>query len=473
MRIKIQELLKVTVFMLLLVISFFYVSDVLLWKTSADINLYNGKHFYENEENTIDVLFYGNSHCFCTINNAILYEDYGIASYNFSAGAQRIGSTYYFMKESLEYQKPKAMLVEICPILDFELSEGDVYRNVFALKQGENYYENVKYIDSLTNGMGGEVTDLIVQWPITHTRYAELEEEDYRDFHYFQRGFRASFANNVYEMPEASAEKGVATLKEEDIYYIDQMIQLAEENDIELIFYVAPYLVQQEDQQLYNAVEQYVKSKNITYFNFTTEENIAHINYNLDIWNTGHVNVYGAEKVTRYLGDYLKNNVDLPDRRGDEAYELWELDARYFKRLVQENNLQQSTDLDSLFTSLATLDNLCIITADGNWESSTAVQDKLEQLGLAKDEIHNKDVFIFAEGQLVDSLQKGDGRYYKEYNQKSVVITYLQDTASFDVNIGEPLPRMVSEGLNIYVYNEIDGTLLGVVGVTADGSLVQ
>lgn len=473
MKNKMIGALKVVTFLTLLAIGFYYFTDVLVWKTSADINLYNGRHFYENEEDTLDVIFYGNSHCFCTVNNAVLYDEYGIASYNFAAGNQRIGSTYYFMKESLEYQSPKAMAVELYSIIDRDMNEGDVYRNALALKVGENYYKNVEYIDSLTNGLAGEITDLVLQWPVTHTRYAELEEEDYHDFHYFQRGFRAAFDCTPMEMPEFCYEKGVGALSEDDIYYLDRMIALADENDIELVFYVAPYVVYQEEQMKYNAVAQYLESKGVTFFNFTTDENLAQINYATDIWNTGHINVYGAEKVSRYLGEYLKSVAELPDRRGDEAYEFWELDSKYFKRLVQENNLANSQDTDTYFTGLATLDNLCVITVDGDRDNCEGIRKKLMEFGVTEDVIQENDVFIFAENQLVDTMKKGDDRYYKEYHQKSVVITYLPDRDVFEVNIAEVLPRMVTEGFNIYIYNEIDGKLLDVVGVTPEGNLVQ
>ncbi len=463
-----KGLLKVIVFTLLLALGFCYFSDVLLWKTSADINLYNGKHFYENEENTIDVLSFGNSHCFCTINNALLYEEYGIASYNFSAGAQQIGTTYYFMKESLEYQTPKVMLVELCTAIEYKMSQGDVYRNALALKPGENYYKNIEYIDSLTDGIAGDVTDLALQWPITHTRYAELEETDYNDYHYFQRGFRPSFVNNVYEMPEASREKGIAELEESVVFYLEQMIALAKEHEVELVFYVAPYMLKTSDQMIYNAIEKFVEEKDVTFFNFTTEENLAGINYATDVWNTGHLNIYGADKVTRYLGEYLKSAVALPDRRGDENYLLWEEDASYLKRLVQENSLKKNEEInvDDYFNSLKTLDNLCVITLDGDKNSYLAAEQRLKELGVSDELIQEQDVFVFCEGELATTMKKGDARYYEEYQKKSVVIKYQEETDSFAVNIGEPFEKIVKNGMNIYVYNEIDGTLVDIVGVS-------
>ena len=36
-----------------------------------------------------------------------------------------------------------------------------------------------------------------------------------------------------------------------------------------------------------------------------------------------HLNVFGAEKVSRYLGKYLKDNYNIPDRRKDGDYASW------------------------------------------------------------------------------------------------------------------------------------------------------
>ena len=50
-----------------------------------------------------------------------------------------------------------------------------------------------------------------------------------------------------------------------------------------------------------------------------------------------HVNVVGAQKVTAFLEDWLEENYDLPDRRGDAAYASY--DAAYGNWLAyQEEN---------------------------------------------------------------------------------------------------------------------------------------
>lgn len=52
----------------------------------------------------------------------------------------------------------------------------------------------------------------------------------------------------------------------------------------------------------------------------------AGIDYTQDFRDYAHMNTRGAEKITKYLGQYLKQNGTYPDHRGDEAFASWERD---------------------------------------------------------------------------------------------------------------------------------------------------
>ena len=139
---------------------------------------------------------------------------------------------------------------------------------------------------------------------------------------------------------------------------------------------------------------------------------------------------------------------------------------------MHENTLADIEDTDAYFKTLAVLNDLCVITVDGDRDDCEGIKMKLAELGVPEDVIWENDVFVFAEGQLVGTMKKSDDRYYEEYQQKSVVITYSEDKDAFDVNIAEPLEGIVELGLNIYVYNEIDGKVIDIVGVTPEGKLM-
>ena len=50
-----------------------------------------------------------------------------------------------------------------------------------------------------------------------------------------------------------------------------------------------------------------------------------------------HLNYTGALKVTSYLGEYLKNNNDLPDHREDKSFEAWNEAYNNFQKEIEES----------------------------------------------------------------------------------------------------------------------------------------
>ena len=242
-----KRVMKVWVFILVGVLIFLPLTHVFLWKSSADVDTYNCEHFYNTPDDTIDVLFVGSSHCFCTVNNSVLWENYGIAGYNFSTACQNLGNTYYYLKEAFKTQSPKVVCVESYYFNKTGYSNtGDVYRNTLGLKYSKNYIDNAKFTLEAYGKEGITLADLIFKWPIIHSRYSELSELDYNDYLYFQRGYRAAYENSVCAQPFTEEFTEVADVDEEAYEWVDKIIELVEENDAEIMFFAAPYILSQE-----------------------------------------------------------------------------------------------------------------------------------------------------------------------------------------------------------------------------------
>jgi len=48
------------------------------------------------------------------------------------------------------------------------------------------------------------------------------------------------------------------------------------------------------------------------------------LDFYTDFADHAHLNAQGAKKYTAHLAAYLKQNYELPDRRGQKGYESWE-----------------------------------------------------------------------------------------------------------------------------------------------------
>lgn len=97
----------VAVFCLILMLVLGRVYDVLSWKDGSGGYFTSVETFYGLDKDVVDVLFLGSSHCYCSIINSRLWDDYGIAGYSLSISGQDIAASYYWLKEALKTQKQR------------------------------------------------------------------------------------------------------------------------------------------------------------------------------------------------------------------------------------------------------------------------------------------------------------------------------------------------------------------------------
>ena len=86
----IKQTVKIIAFCLIAVLLFRYLYRVLSWKDTGGSYLSAMETFYSLEDNSVDVLFLGSSHCYCAVDNAKFWKDEGIAAYNLSISGQDV-----------------------------------------------------------------------------------------------------------------------------------------------------------------------------------------------------------------------------------------------------------------------------------------------------------------------------------------------------------------------------------------------
>jgi hypothetical protein len=86
-----KKKLILALFLVLTLISLTAAEKILNFKTTHGIA--QSRAMYAQPEKTIDVAFIGSSHVHCDINTALLWERYGIAGYDYSAGEQPLWIT--------------------------------------------------------------------------------------------------------------------------------------------------------------------------------------------------------------------------------------------------------------------------------------------------------------------------------------------------------------------------------------------
>lgn len=283
---------------------------------------YNKAPYYESP-NSMDVVFIGSSHVHWGIHPLSLWDNFGIPAVNYVVTGVDLKNTYYMLKELISYHKPKVVVIDVFRINDKENAVLNTHRVSNALNFSWNKIQMINSNDSLKT-----LEDrLNYYFPLYlyHTR--KLEEHDF-SFKYNNpdKGHIISF-DRISGDHHFSDITEVAELDSLSKHYIERVLELAENNDIKLVFIKTPNLKSDENYiKEWNAVEDLVTKKGVPFINFNKEKLFKEVGliYNQDIANdsklNGHLNHSGAEKVTLFLGKVLQKKYNLENKKNWEEF---------------------------------------------------------------------------------------------------------------------------------------------------------
>lgn len=308
---KLRTIMLFLLFAGALIISIWRISYVLREKDGTNIQ----DNFRQLERDSVDVVFIGTSHQFCSINPDLLCEEYGINSFMLATSAQTIPMSYYAAMEAIEFQHPKAIVLEALYCTnDFRTVTPEMSHTFF---DGMPWCEAKKLaIDDLIEKE--ERIYYYLNLGRYHTRWKELEESDFKSNLTSPRGgYYCEEVKYNWQIPVIAKEEK-ESMPEEMQKYLDMLVELCKENNVELILYVAPFNALYDDdsmredlfrrQRIFNWLEDYAADYGVRYYNLFYELEDIGLDGNTDYMDTQHLNCYGQEKLTRYMAErgYLK-----------------------------------------------------------------------------------------------------------------------------------------------------------------------
>ena len=337
-----KNILKIVVFIIIFMILFcafgqFFnpTGTIMEWFQS-----YTVIEFYKEKKNSIDVLYVGNSCIYTGVSPMEVYKNTGITGYAFSTSGQRMASSYYFIKEAFKTQKPKVVFLEVGDAFTGidKNDEMSTRRAIDSLKFSKNKLEMIWDEDYKLS----DFDKLSCIFPILrfHSRWNNLDESDLRKFvfkgNYTDKGYLLEKTTKKYngKVNRKLKAKQEDNEIEDDIQFefskipvevrakIEKIIDYCKEMNSELIFIKLPE-PKYWNEEKHEILKDYSKEKNIRFIDLNYDEKL-NIDWQKDTQDEGnHLNLYGAEKVGKYLSDYLVDNFDLPDHREEPYYSDW------------------------------------------------------------------------------------------------------------------------------------------------------
>jgi len=121
-------------------------------------------------------------------------------------------------------------------------------------------------------------------------------------------------------------------------YYLDRMVELCKESDIELVLIKVPSLYPYWYDEWEAQMEDYAQRHGLMYINFLELIEEVGIDFAQDTYDAGlHLNVTGAEKMSVYFGKVLQNTFGLEDRRNEvDLSRAWQQKADFYYRMKED-----------------------------------------------------------------------------------------------------------------------------------------
>lgn len=265
-------------------------------------------------ENSIDVLFLGDSLCGFSCSPVQIWRETGITSFVCSTKYQHLFQTKDMLHDFLKVQKPRLVALEVNALCAPCTVETELPYQLEKWVPALRYHDRWKTADQAQ--LGG---------PRPETK-AELG-----------RGFEIAYtvlpAGDVSDYMRFTQDK--KDLGSQNKKYVRQIVRTCRDRDIEVLFFSVPS-PKNWSYRRHNAVAELAQELDVAYLDLNLMEEQVPINWKMDTSDWGeHMNHYGAEKVSGFMARYLADSGLFADKRQDPAYAQWNEDvSRYDQRCV-------------------------------------------------------------------------------------------------------------------------------------------
>lgn len=274
---------------------------------------------YYREAGNHDVLFVGDCEVYANFSPLEMFRQKGITAYVRGTSQQLIWQSYYVLKETFRYEKPKVVIYNV-NAMRYSEPVSEAYNRLTI----DNMRWSADKIGIIQASMTEEEDFLSYVFPILryHSRFDELTSEDIQ--YLFQtkdntwQGYQMH--TSVKPVGKLPTKRPLANYDFGDICweYLEKMRLLCQENGAELVLIKAPSLYPYWYEQYNDQIVAYAQEHNLHFYNLTECIEEIGLDFSQDTYDAGlHLNLTGATKLSAYFAEILANNHGIPDHRGE------------------------------------------------------------------------------------------------------------------------------------------------------------
>jgi len=279
----------------------------------SDMSLSTIDAFHSVEENSLDLIVYGSSHSWRGVNTKELYDDYGIEAFNYSCMWQRFNTTELFVNDSFVTQNPKLVVVDVGNISEI-LKDTEMVGEVYYTRKIKDSEAKRRYLKGCFGDNIGRYVTYYLPFSMYHSGWTDISEESFSmdklspDSFIASRGY-LGFDNCEPVNVVDGSDYWEDVLPDESEQILNNIVELCKSKGAKVILITVPYY---SNEFIYrDALHEFADKNDCVYLDFFELSGTIGLDGNTDFSEWDHLNNSGAHKITKYLGDYIKENYDL------------------------------------------------------------------------------------------------------------------------------------------------------------------
>ncbi len=277
--------------------------------------------FYAEPEDTLDVVFIGSSTLRTSVNPIVLWQDYGITSYDIATSSQRPTALIHFLREVQKYQKDALYVIDVNLVRnDYDVWEEQNEGSIRHITDGMKYsFNRLRCINDIVEGDKSSYYFDILKY---HSNIEELTNFDAWDFEVRNpwKGFimltDTVFSPCKYKYTD---EKGSIPAYGENA--LRELLLYSKQNDINVEFIITES--HGIDYKTCQCIKEIVEEYGFDCFVFNDHEDELNMDESMDFYDELHTTVLGSEKCTRLYGKYLVEKYGSFPVKSDKVTEDW------------------------------------------------------------------------------------------------------------------------------------------------------
>ena len=292
--------------------------------------------FYEEPENTIDIITIGSSADYQYMNTPVLYEKFGYTSYNLATALQPPAATAFIMTEAEKTQNPQLYIVEVREFL--HLKEDKRVRALYCVTDSMDLSLNkwnmiAHSYPSLWERITGflDITKYHGSWAGITKKTMKYSDNRIRNV---TKCWNGKTTVRPFEAPKDGeiTEQPLYEHNEAELIYL---LEECKKKGREVLFVATPFVHTDTYKGRALTLKKIVESYGYRFLDLTGGSEYG-IDYQTDFYNANHVNQWGAEKVTIALGEYIKKEYNIDAQHTDAVREDWDRYAAKNRTKLEE-----------------------------------------------------------------------------------------------------------------------------------------